>query len=220
MSGVQPTSAQTAGSRPARIQASADVAQGAKIGDGSSVWHLAQVREDAVLGTGCVIGRGAYIGPGVVLGDNCKVQNYALVYEPAVVEDGAFIGPAVVFTNDHYPRSVNPDGTLKTGDDWEPVGVTVRTGASIGARTVCVAPVTIGRWAMVAAGSVVIRDVPDFALVAGVPARRIRWVGHAGVPLDPAGEGRWQCPSTGRTYAEQPASATQTETTLTEVTQS
>ena len=209
MSGTQP-----------RIQPSADVSPGAKIGDGSSVWHLAQVREDAVLGTGCVIGRGAYIGPGVTLGNNCKVQNYALVYEPAVVEDGAFIGPAVVFTNDHYPRAVNPDGTLKSGDDWEAVGVTVRTGAAIGARSVCVAPVTIGRWAMVAAGSTVIRDVPDFALVAGVPARRIRWVGHAGVPLEPAGEGLWRCPSTGRTYAEQPASAAQNEPTLTEVTQS
>jgi len=204
----------------AGIQASADVSPAAKIGEGTSVWHLAQVREDAVIGTGCIIGRGAYIGPGVVLGNNCKVQNHALVYEPAVVEDGAFIGPAVVFTNDHYPRSVTPDGTLKRGDDWEPVGVTVRTGASVGARAVCVAPVTIGRWAMVAAGSVVIRDVPDHALVAGVPARRIRWVGHAGVPLEPAGEGLWRCPTTGRTYAEQPASAPGNESTLTEVTQS
>jgi carbonic anhydrase/acetyltransferase-like protein (isoleucine patch superfamily) len=111
----------------------------------------------------------------------------------------------VVFTNDHYPRSISPDGALKRGDDWEAVGVTCRTGASIGARSVCVAPVTIGRWALVAAGSVVTKDVPDFALVAGVPARRIRWVGRAGVPLerDPdGGEGGWVCPQTGEKYIE------------------
>jgi UDP-2-acetamido-3-amino-2,3-dideoxy-glucuronate N-acetyltransferase len=188
---------------PARIHESADVAENATIGEGSSVWHLAQVREDAVLGANCIVGRGAYVGTGVRMGDNCKLQNYALVYEPAVLEDGVFVGPAVCFTNDHYPRSISPDGTLKRGDDWEAVGVTCRRGSSIGARAVCVAPVTIGRWAMVAAGSVVVKDVPDFALVAGVPARRLRWVGKAGVPLE-AGEteGTWVCPQTGETYIE------------------
>ncbi|MGN6334394.1 MAG: acyltransferase [Motilibacteraceae bacterium] len=194
-----------------RIQPSADVDDRARIGAGSSVWHLAQVREGAVLGEECIVGRGAYVGPGVRLGNRCKLQNYALVYEPAVLEDGVFVGPAVVFTNDHYPRSVDPDGKLKRGDDWEAVGVTVREGASIGARAVCVAPVTIGRWATVAAGAVVVKDVPDFALVAGVPARRIRWVGRAGVPLEPDGEAgtgsgdegrRWRCPKTGQLYVE------------------
>lgn len=196
----------------ARVVDSADVAQSASIGDGSSVWHLAQVREDAVLGENCIIGRGAYIGTGVRMGDNCKVQNYALVYEPAVLEDGVFVGPAVCFTNDHYPRSVAPDGTLKRGDDWEAVGVTCREGASIGARAVCVAPVTIGRWAMVAAGSVVVRDVPDFALVAGVPAKRLRWVGRAGIPLEPGeAPGEWVCPQTGANYIEDNESLTEAE---------
>jgi UDP-2-acetamido-3-amino-2,3-dideoxy-glucuronate N-acetyltransferase len=186
-----------------RIVDSADVADTARIGEGSSVWHLAQVREGAVLGENCIVGRGAYVGTGVRMGDNCKLQNHALVYEPAVLEDGVFVGPAVVFTNDHYPRSVTPDGTLKRGDDWEAVGVTCRQGASIGARAVCVAPVTVGRWAMVAAGAVVVHDVPDFALVAGVPARRLRWVGRAGVPLEPGERpGSWVCPQTGRTYTE------------------
>lgn len=185
------------------VHPSADVDERAVLGEGTSVWHLAQVREHAVLGKGCIVGRGAYVGTGVRMGAYCKLQNYALVYEPAVLGDGVFVGPAVVFTNDHYPRSVTPDMELKRGDDWEPVGVTVRDGASIGARAVCVAPVTIGRWAMVAAGAVVVKDVPDFALVAGVPARRIRWVGHAGVPLEPAGENLWRCPQTGRTYLQQ-----------------
>jgi len=185
-----------------RIQASADVSPEATVGEGSSVWHLAQVREGAVLGKSCIVGRGAYVGVGVRMGDSCKLQNYALVYEPAVLEDGVFVGPGVVFTNDRYPRSIAPDGTQKQGEDWEAVGVTVRRGASIGARSVCVAPVTIGRWAQVAAGSVVTRDVPDFALVAGVPAIRKRWVGRAGLPLEPAGEGSWICPQTGERYVE------------------
>ena len=187
---------------PVRIAPSADVDDRAVIGDGSSVWHLAQVREEAVLGRNCIVGRGAYVGTGVQIGDNVKIQNYALVYEPARLESGVFIGPAVVLTNDHYPRAVNPDGSLKSGHDWEPVGVTVLEGASVGARATCVAPVTIGRWSLVAAGSVVVKDVPDFALVAGVPARRIRWVGRAGVPLETAGDDLFRCPQTGALYKQ------------------
>ncbi|HEU4756325.1 MAG TPA: acyltransferase [Agromyces sp.] len=185
-----------------RIVDSADVAEGARIGEGSSIWHLAQVREDAVLGRNCVIGRGAYIGTGVTLGDNCKVQNYALVYEPAELGDGVFIGPGVVLTNDTYPRAVNPDGSLKSAHDWEPVGVQIGEGAAIGARAVCVAPARIGAWATVAAGSVVTRDVPDFALVAGVPARRIGWVGRSGRRLEDAGDGTLVCPDTNARYVE------------------
>jgi UDP-2-acetamido-3-amino-2,3-dideoxy-glucuronate N-acetyltransferase len=180
--------------RPPHIADSADIDGLARIGDGAQVWHLAQVREHAQIGAGCILGRGSYIGPGVVLGDNCKVQNYALIYEPAVLEDGVFVGPAAVFTNDVFPR--------KDADDWESVGVTVRTGASIGARAVCIAPVTIGAWALIAAGAVVTQDVPDHALMVGVPARRIGWVGRAGVPLETIGDDLFRCPSTGDEYRE------------------
>jgi acetyltransferase-like isoleucine patch superfamily enzyme len=176
------------------IHESADIGDRVTTGNNAKIWHYAQVREDAVLGEGCVIGRGAYIGTGVTLGKNCKVQNYALVYEPAVVEDGVFIGPAAVLTNDQFPRSVAPDMSLKGGDDWEAVGVTIREGASIGARAVCVAPVTIGRWATVGAGAVVTKNVPDFALVLGVPARQVGWVGKQGQPLKEVGGGIFECP--------------------------
>ncbi|MEV6164087.1 acyltransferase [Streptomyces sp. NPDC052052] len=187
-----------------RVQPTAQVDDSAEIGAGSSVWELAQIREGARLGEGCVVGRGAYVGTGVQIGNNVKLQNYALVYEPAELADGVFVGPAAVFTNDHNPRSVDPEGKQKRGGDWEAVGVKVAEGASIGARSVCVAPVHIGRWAMVAAGAVVTRNVPDFALVVGVPARQVGWVGRAGVKLvEREGEpGLWECPQTGALYEE------------------
>ncbi|WP_346012338.1 acyltransferase [Streptomyces sp. SID3343] len=191
---------------------SADVDESATIGAGTRVWHLAQIREDATLGTNCVIGRGAYVGPAVRIGDNVKLQNHALVYEPAVLEDGVFIGPAAVLTNDMYPRAITPDGTLKRDRDWHAQGVTVRRGAAVGARSVVVAGVTIGRWALIAAGAVVHRDVPDHALMAGVPARRIKWVGRAGIPLEPSGPAEWRCPETGERYTEHADTLTLTPT--------
>lgn len=194
------------------IAESADVSSHAQLGAGTKIWHLAQVRELAVLGRECIVGRGAYIGTGVSVGDNSKIQNYALIYEPATLGRGVFIGPAVVLTNDTYPRAVSPDGTPKSAADWTPVGVTVADGASIGARAVCVAPVAIGAWSTVAAGAVVTKDVPDFALVAGTPARRIGWVGRAGHRLandggDPA---VWVCPETGDRYYETNEQLTET----------
>ncbi|MEN8581888.1 N-acetyltransferase [Arthrobacter sp. KBS0703] len=183
------------------IAPSADVSDQAILGEGTKVWHLAQVRERANLGENCIVGRGAYVGTGVQIGENTKIQNYALVYEPAKLGKGVFIGPAVVLTNDTYPRSVSPDGSLKSAHDWTPVGVTIEDGASIGARAVCVAPLTVGRWATVAAGAVVTKDVPAFALVAGVPARRLGWVGKAGEPLRQEGD-FWVCPATGAKYIE------------------
>jgi acetyltransferase-like isoleucine patch superfamily enzyme len=188
-----------------RIDATAVVEDGAQVGAATTLWQYAHVRAGALIGSECTVGRGVYVGPGAVVGDRCKLQNYALVYEPAVLEDGAFVGPGAVLTNDLNPRAVNPDGTPKSAADWDAVGVAVGRGAAIGARAVCVAPVRIGAWATVAAGAVVVRDVPDYALVAGVPARQIGWVGEAGHRLkeDPAEDGTaWVCPVTGARYTE------------------
>jgi UDP-2-acetamido-3-amino-2,3-dideoxy-glucuronate N-acetyltransferase len=185
-----------------QVQETADVDERAILGAGTIVWHLAQIREDARLGRDCIVGRGAYVGPGVAIGDRVKLQNYALIYEPARLEDDVFVGPGTVLTNDPYPRSVDVDGKLKRPDDWQACGVVVCAGASLGARVVVLPGCVIGRYALVAAGAVVSRNVPDFALVAGVPARQAGWVGRAGRRLAAAGEARWQCPQTGELYTE------------------
>jgi UDP-2-acetamido-3-amino-2,3-dideoxy-glucuronate N-acetyltransferase len=145
-----------------------------KIAPSTKIWDFSQIREGVVIGENCVIGRNVYIGPGVIIGDNCKIQNNALIYEPAVIEDGVFIGPGVVLTNDKNPRAINADGSIKTAADWQIVGVTVRLGASIGANSTCIAPVEIGKWALVGAGSVVTKNVPAHAIVAGNPATSLR----------------------------------------------
>lgn len=185
------------------IAGTADVSDSARLGAGCKIWHLAQVGDGAALGRSCVLGRGAYVGPGVTVGDHVKIQNYALVYAPATLGRGVFVGPAAVLTNDPYPRAVDADGEPKSAQDWVPVPVVVNEGASLGARSVCVAPVTIGRWAMVGAGAVVVDDVPDFALVVGSPARQIGWVGRAGQRLEPLGTGGYRCPHTGHRYLEE-----------------
>lgn len=204
-----PTTGATAAASPDGVPAlppprvvDADVDPGAEVGDGTTVWHLAQVREGARVGRECVVGRGAYVGPGVAVGDRCKLQNHALVYEPAVLEDGVFVGPAAVLTNDLHPRAVTPEGRLKSAEDWEAVGVVLRRGCSVGARAVLVAPVEVGAWATVAAGAVVVRDVRSHELVGGVPARHLGWVGRAGVRLEREADGDWRCPATGEAYTE------------------
>ncbi len=181
------------------IDLSASVDSTATIGDGTRIWQLAQIRNDVKVGENCIIGRNVYIGSGVTIGDACKLQNNALVYEPAVLSNGVFIGPGAILTNDQFPRAVNPDSTLKSSTDWDSVGVTVLEGASVGAGAICVAPVTIGAWSMVAAGAVVTKDVPNFALMAGVPAKQIGWVGKSGVKLA-SRDNKYVCPSSNVTY--------------------
>ena len=181
------------------IDLSATVDPRATVPESARVWALAQIREGAVLGEQCVVGRGAYIDAGVVVGDNCKVQNNALLYAPAVLEDGVFVGPAAVLTNDKFPRAINPDGSQKTASDWEMTGVTLRRGSSVGARAIVLGGVVVGEWAMIAAGAVVTRDVPAYALVAGVPAKRISWVAPSGAPLVQR-EDMWVDPATGAEF--------------------
>ena len=125
-----------------------------------------------------------------------------MIYGPTIIEDGVFIGPGATLTNDRYPRAVTPDNRRKTSGEWSPVAVHVRAGASIGALAVCVAPVEIGCWSLVAAGAVVERSVPDYALVSGAPARWRGWVGQAGQPLRQVGGSTYACPVTGETYLD------------------
>jgi acetyltransferase-like isoleucine patch superfamily enzyme len=170
------------------------------IGLGTKVWENSKVRENAAIGKDCNIGRNVYVGPGVKIGNNVKIQNNALIYEPAIVADGVFIGPGVIFTNDLHPRAISHDGMKKTEEDWNKEGVTVEYGASVGAGAICVAPVKIGKWAMIAAGSVVTKDVLDFSLVVGVPAKQIGWVGKSGVKLIQKDQILYVCPETQKEY--------------------
>lgn len=182
------------------IHPTAEISPKADIGSDCKVWRQAHVREDAVVGSGSIIGAGVYVGAGVHLGRNCKVQNDALLYEGVELEDGVFVGPQVCFTNDFLPRAVNPDMTLKLADDWHVGSTRVREGAAVGAQSVIVTGVTIGRWALVGAGSIVTRDVPDHALVYGQPARIRGWVCHCARRLQVRGDSGW-CEHCQRTVA-------------------
>jgi UDP-2-acetamido-3-amino-2,3-dideoxy-glucuronate N-acetyltransferase len=167
----------------AMIHPTAEVSTAASIGADCKIWRQAHVRERAHLGDGCIIGAAVYVGAEVHLGRNCKVQNQALLYEGVRLEDGVFVGPQVCFTNDYLPRAVNPDLSLKSADDWHVGSTLVREGASVGAASVVVTGITIGRWALIGAGSVVTRDVPDHALAYGTPARIRGWVCSCARPL-------------------------------------
>jgi len=162
------------------IHPSAEVEAGAVIGEGTKVWHLVHIRRDAHLGGECVIGRGVFIDAGVQIGNRVKIQNYVSVFHGVKIEDGVFVGPHVCFTNDMFPRAINPDGSLKAPDDWVLSETLVKTGAAIGANSTIVCGITIGRWAMIGSGSVVTKDVPDYALVVGNPGKIIGWVTASG----------------------------------------
>jgi UDP-2-acetamido-3-amino-2,3-dideoxy-glucuronate N-acetyltransferase len=162
------------------VHPSADVEEGARVGDGTKIWHLAHVRSTARIGAGCVVGRNVYVDADVVVGDLVKIQNNVSVYKGVTIEDEVFVGPCAVFTNDLRPRAQNPS--------WEITPTLVRRGASIGANATIVCGVEIGPYAMIAAGSVVTKDVAPYQLVAGNPARPRGWVDESGqvVSRDPA----------------------------------
>ncbi|MBZ0301532.1 MAG: N-acetyltransferase [Anaerolineae bacterium] len=158
------------------VHPTAEVEEGAIIGAGSKIWHLCHIRRQARIGEDCVLGRGVFVDAGVEIGSRVKIQNYVSVFHGVTIEDGVFVGPHVCFTNDMRPRAVNPDMSAKSADDWTLVETLVKAGAALGANSTIVCGTTIGRWAMVGAGSVVTRDVPDYGLVVGNPARLIGYV--------------------------------------------
>jgi acetyltransferase-like isoleucine patch superfamily enzyme len=209
----------------ARVHASAELEAGVSVGPHTSVWNRAVLRNGASLGADCVIGRDAFIDEGVQIGDKVKVQNGALVYHGVSVGNGVFIGPGAILTNDRYPRAVTATGELARAEDWTVSPIELRDGCSIGAGAVVVAGVVVGRFATVGAGAIVTHDVPDYALVAGNPARRLGWVCACGTRLadstganaahTPTPDASLTCPRCGRIFSfslqsgslvEQPAS--------------
>lgn len=181
---------------PTYIHPTAEVSDRASLGEGTTIWHQAQIREGAQLGTGCIAGKGAYIGVNVTVGNYAKIQNYACLYQGATLADGVFVGPHACFTNDLRPRAINRDGSIKTAQDWSNQQTYVQQGAAIGANATILGGITIGKWAMIGAGSVVTKDVPNYGLVRGNPARLEGFVCSCGASLGlpSAPEERLQCP--------------------------
>jgi len=176
------------------IHTSADVSDNAKIGKNVKIWNNAQVREKATIGDNVIISKNVYIDHAVQIGSNVKIQNNASIYQGAVIGDGVFIGPHVCFANDLIPRAINLDGNLKNANDWNISSTIVKKGASIGASSVVLPGVIIGSFAMIGAGSVVTRNVPDHALVYGNPARLCGYICFCGNRLENR-DGRHYCAS-------------------------
>jgi UDP-2-acetamido-3-amino-2,3-dideoxy-glucuronate N-acetyltransferase len=183
------------------IHPTADVSPHATIGDGTRIWHEAQVREGAIIGRECILGKGAYVDKDVHIGDRCKLQNGALVYHGFNLDDGVFVGPGAMLLNDKYPRAINPDGTLKSDNDWEVSEGVVERGASIGGGAIVLPGVRIGAMAIVGSGAVVTRDVPERGIVIGNPARLRGFACDCGHVIQQQGSaGAYACASCGRTY--------------------
>lgn len=154
------------------IHPTANVAANARIGEDTKIWINVQIRENAEIGAGCIISKDVYIDHGVIIGDRCKVQNGVSVYHGVTLGDEVFVGPNVVFTNDRVPRAFNPE--------WKITPTRIDSGASLGANSTIVCGTVVGEYAMVAAGSVVTRDVPPYTLVMGNPARPVARIDRAG----------------------------------------
>lgn len=176
------------------IHPTADVSAQAVIGSGTYIWHFCQIRENVQIGQNCILGKDVYIDFEVVIGDNVKIQNGSYVYHGTIIESGVFVGPGAIFTNDRSPRAINVDGTLKGNDDWEVGPIRICYGASIGSGAIILPNVTIGRFAMIGAGAIVTRNVPDHALVVGNPARLAGYVCHCGTKLLEVSNGCFHCP--------------------------
>lgn len=174
---------------------SAIVDEGAQIGSGSRVWHFVHVCAGAKIGSGVSLGQNVFVGNKVLIGDNCKIQNNVSVYDNVTLEEGVFCGPSMVFTNVYNPRSL-----IERKDQYR--DTLVRTGATLGANCTIVCGVTIGKFAFVGAGAVINRDVPDYALMLGVPARQKGWMSEFGEQLDLSlkGSGQCVCPHSGAIY--------------------